>query len=183
MIYEPLVRTGYEWINTIHDSDYEVFASFDGRSRAQTWKPVQVKTGRADHRQAFRRSDFPWLGSHALVLRERAVTALRDVVSRHAEILPLAAADGSSMFVLNVLTIVDALDEERSKTRRLDDGTLLRVTRPYFHESTIRGLDMFRLPLRTSPTYLSQAFIEAAAKAELVGLEFNLAWTPGIGLN
>lgn len=178
MIYEPLVRTEYEWISTLDERDYEIFLSFDGGSRASTWKPVRVRRVRADDRQEFRESDFPWLGSHALVLRQRAVKALGHTIEQCAELLPLETDDEAELFVLNVLRVVDALDEERSSVVRFPSSNrVMRVTRPHFREAVIRGLDMFRLPFRASPTYVSQGFVDAASAANLVGLDFRKVWS------
>lgn len=179
MIYEPLVQTGYEWINTVDDADYEKFLSFDGTSRVANWKPVRVRRVRADNQQDCRESDFPWLGSHALVLREQAVTVLRQLIEPCAEILPLETDDGVKLSVVNVLRVVDALDEERSVIVKFaSSNRIMRVTRPYFREADIRGLDMFRLPFRPSPTYLSQNIVDAASTAGLVGLDFKQVWSP-----
>lgn len=179
MIYEPLVRTGYEWINALDEPDYEVFLSFDGRARAGIWNPVRVRRVRADESQDFRESDFPWLGSHALVLSQRAVKALREIIEPCAELLPLGTEDATELFVVNVLRVVDALDEDRSIVVRFPSSNrIMRVTRPHFREADIRGLDMFRLPFRASPTYLSQRFVDAVAEAKLVGLEFLRVWPP-----
>jgi hypothetical protein len=179
MIYEPLVKSGYEWINAIDAADYEKFLSFDGTSRVDSWKAIPVRRVRADDRQDCRESDFPWLGSHALVLREKAVRALRQLISPFAEILPLETDDGTKLSVLNVLCVVNALDEERSAIERFGSSNrIMRVTRPHFRLEAIHGLAMFRLPFRASPTYLSREFVDAVSGARLVGLEFRPVWPP-----
>ena len=177
MIYEPLVQNGYEWINTLDEADYEIFLSFDGAPRGANWKPVRVRRVRADVHQEFRESDFPWLGSHALVLRQTAVKALVHIIEPCAEVLPLKSDDGTELFAINVLRVVNALDEERSSVIRFPSSNrIMRVTRPCFKEHVIRGLDMFRLPFRASPTYVSQGFVNAVSKAKLVGLDFRRVW-------
>jgi hypothetical protein len=91
-IYEPLVAEGA------------------GKPRAATWKPIAVCRVRADERQAFNLSDFPWLGSDALVVRRAAVDALRDLLDAIGEVLPQSIDDGIELFVLNA-RVIDALDE------------------------------------------------------------------------
>jgi hypothetical protein len=93
MIYQPLVRDGYEWINTEDPADYEVFLSFDGRRHAADWRAVRVRRVRMDDRHACKPSDFPWLGGHALILRTTAVEALRDLLEANGELLPLGTAE------------------------------------------------------------------------------------------
>lgn len=176
-IFEPLVADGYEWVNACDDSDYETFLAFDGAPRGRSWKPVKVRRVRADDRQAFRPSDFPWLGSHALVLRRTAVDALRDVLDAHGETLPLETDDGVELWVFNART-VDALDEAKSSVMRFP-GTnrIMRISKVAFVEKAIRGLDVFRLPHRAASTYVSERFVERVKKAKLRGLEFNLVWS------
>jgi hypothetical protein len=81
-----------------------VFLSLDGSPRASNWKPVPVRSVRADDTQECNPSDFPWLGS-ALVMRRRAVDALRDMVVANGEILPLHTDDDVELYVFNVRAI------------------------------------------------------------------------------
>ena len=178
MIYQPLVSKGYEWINTCDPMDYEVFWSFDGSRRAEKWKPIEVRRVRADKRQEFKASDFPWLGDHALIMRARALEMLRGVLEPHGEILPLTTDDGVKLFVFNVTTVLDALDEDRSSIMRVP-GTqkIMRIRKAAFHASLVRDAEIFRLPHRASPTYVNRRFVDAFNRAGLVGLDFNLVWS------
>jgi hypothetical protein len=178
MIYEPVVHEGYEWINTIEPSDYEVFSSFDGSRRAAEWKPVRVRRVRADEGQPGLASDFPWLGSHALIMRRRAQEALRRMLETHGELLPLATADGVDLVVLNVTTVLDALDEERASIQRFRNSQrIMRIKKVAFQPGLVRGIDVFRLPHRMSATYVSRRFVEASNAAGLVGVDFQPVWS------
>ncbi len=179
MIYEPLVAEGYEWVNCCDDADYEIFWSLDGSSRTKNWKAVKVRRVRADERQAFNASDFPWLGAHALVMRQKTVEALRDMLERSGEILPLATDDGTVLWVLNVTRVLDAIDEQHSEVLRFPgSGRIMRIKSLAFLEPTVRGVDIFRLPHRASSTYVSDRFVKAVQGAGLEGLEFKRVWTP-----
>lgn len=155
MIFEPLVGEGFEWVNASDERDYEVFLTFDGKPRGRTWQPLVVRRVRADERQALKPSDFPWLGSHALVMRRKSVDALRDILDAHGELLPLATEDGVELSVFNA-RVVDALDEARSSVMRFP-GTdrIMRIKTIAFVESAIRNVDIFRLPHRASSTYVT----------------------------
>lgn len=176
-IYEPLVAEGYEWVNCYDDSDYEVFLGFDGSPRAGQWRPVKVRRVRANEKQKFIPSDFPWLGADALVMRRRAVDALWDILVAHGEVLPLATDDNVELFVFNA-RIVDALDEARSAVMRFP-GTnrIMDITQAAFIEPKVRGLDIFRLPHRASSTYVSERFVDRVKTTGLVGLDFNQVWS------
>jgi hypothetical protein len=178
VIYKPMVGEGFEWVNCVNGDDYEIFLSFDGSPRQEHWTPVKARRVRMDERSACYPSDFPWLGTDALVMRRKAVDALRDLLEANGEILPLEDEGGAELFVLNA-RVLDALDEQRSEIVRFPSSDrIMRIKSVAFQESVVRGADIFRLPLRASSTYVSERFIEAVAKAGLVGLEFNNVWVP-----
>lgn len=127
LFYEPLAAEGYEWINCCDGSDYEIFASFDGSPRTALWRPVRVRRVRVDNGSTFKASDFPWLGAHALVFARRSVDILGPLLTSHGELLPLAANDGSELFVLNVTRILDAIDDEHSDVVRFSDGRIMFI--------------------------------------------------------
>jgi hypothetical protein len=107
-----------------------------------------------------------------LILRRRALQALRDIVRPFAEILPVTI-DGDEAWALNVRS-VGALDETRSRLLRFpDSGRIMRVTRPYFVKARIAGVSIFRLPFRASPTYVARQFVEAVDAEKLEGLRFS----------
>jgi hypothetical protein len=172
-----MIREGYEWVNCVNDADYEVFVKFDGSPRVAQWKPVLVRRVQADEHHEFMPSDFPWLGSDALVMRRRAVESLQDILDAHGETLPLATEDGTELFVFNA-RIVDALDETRSSVMKFP-GTnrIMRIKQVAFIASAVRGLDIFRLPHRASSTYVSDRFVDRFNATGLVGLEFIEVWS------
>jgi hypothetical protein len=177
VIYKPMVREGFEWINCVDGDDYETFLSFDGSPRREHWTPVKVRRVRADKDSAFYSSDFPWLGADALVMRRKAVDVLRDLLEAYGEILPLEDEGGVELFVLNARAL-DALDEQRSEIQRFaSSARIMRIKSLAFREPVVRGVDIFRLPHRASAIYVSERFVEAVEKAGLVGLEFNKVWT------
>ena len=176
-IYAPVGAEGFECINTIDDQDYEVFLQFDGKPRKSEWKPVAVCRVRADQYQACNASDFPWLGSHAVVMRRAAVDALRDILDSSGEVLPLSTDDDVELFVLNA-RVIDALDEANSSLMKFP-GTnrIMRIKKVAFVASAIEGADLFRLPHRASSTYVSERFVERVKAAGLHGLVFNKVWS------
>lgn len=175
VIFQPLVTTGYEWVNTIDRNDYEEFLRLDGKLRGEDWRPIAVRRVRADEHQEFRASDFPWLG-FALIMRRSAVDALRDILDRSGELLPLKTDDGTELFVLNAQAI-DALDEGNSTLIRFQGSNrIMRITKPAFIPSAVKDIDIFRLPHRGSPTFVSQRFVDRVEAAGLKGLDFTEVW-------
>lgn len=96
------------------------------------------------------------------------------------EILPLAADDGTELFVLNVTRALDdAIDEEHSKIVRFPGSNrIMRIKSIAFHEAAVRGVDIFRLPQRASATYVSNRFVRAVEMENLKGLTFKEVWAP-----
>lgn len=175
--YEPLVANGYEWVNCVDAKDCEIFNIFDGTPRGKEWRPILVRRVRADDTQDMKESDFPWLGSWAIVMRKTAIDELRIMLDKSGEILPLKTDDGVELSVLNA-QVVDALDEVNSDTMKLPvTNRILLVKKPVFFEERIKDLDVFRLPHRASSTYVSDRFVTRVKKARLRGLIFKKVWS------
>jgi hypothetical protein len=175
-IFAPRSADDFECVNAIDAGDYEVFFGLDGRPRAATWRPIEVRRVPADDRHGCEPSDFPWLGSHALIMRRGAVDALRDILEASGEVLPLSTRDDVELFVLNV-QCVDALDESKSSVLQFP-GTdrIMRLETVAFVGARLEGVDLFRLPHRASSTYVSARFVERVRTAGLRGLVFDEVW-------
>ena len=176
-IFEPRVRPGFEWVLPVHDADHERLWSLDGTPRRATWRPVPVARLAVDDDGAPRaEADLPWLGGHVLVLRERAVAALGPLLERDGELLPLACED-ADLWLFNALTVVDALDEERSELFRFDDGAILDVTRYEFRPDVVAGPAVFKVPqLLRGPLFIGDELATAMSTAGLSGPELVELW-------
>lgn len=181
MIYLPGSADGYEGvICTDDDHGYDYLIEIDGTVCGDSWRPVPVSRyveGR-DNQPA----DFPWLSGHSLAMRRSAVDALRDMLEEGGEILPLATDDGVDLFNFNCTRVIDALDHERSEFWYFDDGRIMFIEAAAFHDSMVRDVDFFKLPtMRVNNIYVGERFIERVREAGLVGLTFELAWSPERG--
>lgn len=175
-IYEPIGSKHFECVNMVDDEDYEVLNRFDGSLLASVWKPLRVRRVRADHRQGFKASDFPWLGSHALVFRSTAVESLGDILRTCGELLPLVDEGGVPLFVLNA-QVIPALNVSESDIEYFPGSTrIMYVAHPKFHPERICGVDLFRTGYRGAPTYVSNHFVERVKASHLKGLDFTLVW-------
>ena len=182
MIFRMMPPDGYEGVICMDDDHgYEYVKEMDGKSCADHWHPVPVK--RYTEGEDNRPSDFPWLVSHALVMRRRAVDALRDMFEAGGEILPLATDDDVELFLLNVTRVIDALDLASSQVWRFPgSGRIGSIDAAAFHEPLVRDVDFFKLPiLRANEIFVGERFIERVQAAGLVGLAFELAWSPERG--
>lgn len=171
--FEPMVMEGYEWLNCVSPADYELFASFDGKARATGWIPVSVRCVRADQRSEQLESDFPWLGAHVLVMRRQAVSALGDLLDAEGELLRLETDRGVELFAFNA-QVRDALDESRSSISRFpSSGRIMRIRSAVLRADALIDADIFRLPHRGGPTYVSQRFVDRVTAGQLRGLRFT----------
>jgi Immunity protein family (Imm11) len=178
-IYVPAVQEGYEWVLPVDEADHEVFDGLDGTPRRQGWRPVPVyrlRTTSAGTPRA--ESDLPWLASHLLVLRDKAVAAL-GVLADYGELLPLSCPD-AELWVFNALRLVDALDGERSTLVRFAGGRIADIQRHAFHPDRVAGVEVFRLPqMPRGWLYLSGDFVDRVQSAGLRGVGFDLVWAEG----
>lgn len=177
IVFEPQLAKGFEYLVPINGEDYELLASLDGKSHGDGWRPIKVRTVRAEEQEALRTSDFPWLASQSLAMRPKAVATLGDILAAHGELLPLESDSGADLFAFNARTI-DALDENRSSLIRFPDtGRIMHINQIALVETRVHEIDIFRLPHRASSTYVSERFVERAEVAGLVGLEFKRVWS------
>ncbi|MGX7828887.1 imm11 family protein [Actinokineospora sp. 24-640] len=177
-VYEPRVQPGYEWVAPELDTDHEVFWSLDGTPLGATWRRLPVVRFASEGRDGGSvEADLPWLGTHVLVLRPRAVDVLGPVLVEHGELLPLACQD-ADLWLFNVLTVVDALDEERSDLVRFDEGNVMEVRSCAFVADRVVGLPVFKVPqlLRWS-LYFGQDFARLITRSGLTGLGLAQVWS------
>ena len=176
-IYTPLGQDGYELCHPVRANDFETIAvATGGTPRHGGWKQIPVTLIRNDETQNLVESDSPWLGSHALIFRARAVKSMGKVLSDFGELLHLACSE-ANVWVYNAARLVDALDESASSVRRFKDGRIMMVERYVFRAAAVRGIDAFKIPhLRVSPTFLSQRFVDRWNESGLKGLEFKQVW-------
>ena len=170
-----------EWVLPVHDGDHEVLWSLNGISRRATWRPMPVARLLVDDEGEPRaEADLPWLGVNVLVLHERAAGLLAPVLERHGELLPLSCPD-AELWLFNVLSVVDALDEENSEMVRFDDGDILDVERYGFRAEAAAGLALFKVPqLLRGPLFVSDEFVDAVEAAGLTGPEFTHLWSSDV---
>lgn len=179
MIYGMMLGENYECVSCVTSEGYAVFRTFQGSPLVENWRPVRVERGPIDDFHPALPSDFPWLTGCELIMRRRAVFALRDMLEAGGEILPLATDDGIALFALNVTRVLDALDEERSVVKRFPDSDgVMSIDEYVFHEDVVRDVPFFKLPHYGSQIYVGEPFRQRVLEAGLVGLEFTLLWSP-----
>lgn len=132
---------------------------------------ILLKYGRFlfNHERRFY-SDFPWLGEHVPFLRKPAVEALGHVLLKYGQLLPVR---GEEVWLFNATTVLDALDHERSHIVYFDDGGILAIERYVFDRGRIGTAEVFKLPMRASPVFVTNSFVKQVRSAGLRGVSFK----------
>ena len=99
------------------------------------------------------------------------------MLEAYGEILPLETTDGIALYALNVTCVLDALDEDGSEIIRFPGShRIMDIRSAVFRDSVVQGVDIFKLPLRASQTYVSDRFVAMVTRKALKGLEFCETW-------
>ena len=171
-VFEPQPAEKYEWCDALTQEDRVALYGLDGVPRGKSWVPISVRMIPSHGANDLVWADTPWQNGTALVFRGSAVQVLGAMLLRCGELLSLRAQDGGELFVFNC-RVIDALDQERSKLMVLKKaGVVLRIEKPVFTRKC-EGLDLFRVALKASPTYVSERFVSAYEAAGLKGMKFK----------
>lgn len=175
-IFRPLPAQNAELAHPLDSEHFETINVLaNGVTRGSSWRPLEFALITEDEGRRLDQVDMPWLGSSALVLKQRAVDALLPILVAHGELLPLTSRP--KLWIFNATHVVDALDEPASDVTRFSSGRIMFVGRYVFKPAPICTLAAFRIPnLRVSPIFLSQAFVDRCVAAQLTGVEFEQVW-------
>jgi hypothetical protein len=159
------------------DDALEFHRQFGGTARlasnwAELWKPFAVIVNSERPGPV---SDFPMLFVGPPIFSERAWQVLSPLIGAEVEALPIAHPRGPH-FAIHVLSIVDALDRERSRIRWSppDNNYISDVEEHVWKPCAVEGHHMFRIPETADiRVYLSEEFRRLVEANGLKGLEFR----------
>ena len=175
-IYEPALTSGWEWALPIDESQNLTIVETFGRPLSATWTPIRMKLIKQDERgRPWKDADMPWMGEHLLVLKPRAASILRDLCLEAGELLPLTCNE-ADLVAWNVTTVVDALDEEKSKVLRFPGGRVMSIKLHHFKPEAVEGLTAFRIPQVRTSIFVGPAFVDRVREAGLTGTRFKEVW-------
>jgi hypothetical protein len=169
-IYELRPDVDYQWLTFCRESDFEVLQRFRGGSIRNEWTPLRVVPITEPQFRDLPAGDFPTLGASP-VFSEHALEKLSDMLPAYGEVLPLKSEEGS-YYVYNVLSVIDALDEGRSKLVRFTGGRVMTIEEYIFVPERVRGTAIFKIPQQLTKVFVSDEFVKRVRDAGLVGFKF-----------
>jgi hypothetical protein len=175
--YEPQPSDGYELCHPIEDEGFETINTLiNGYKRLSSWKKIGMKLIHEDAGKKLKPADSPWLGSHALIFKRKAIECVGYLLKEFGELLPLNSHE-DKVYLYNPTILLDALDEARSSLLRFSDGRIMGINKYEFYPNVIEGMHIFKIPnLRVSPTFVSERFVNFWHESELTGLEFKAVY-------
>lgn len=134
---------------------------------AGTWVPFTVVAG------GKKISDYPCIDLTVPAFSEAAVSTLHEFLVSNGEILPIFSNDGN-FSLYNTITILDAIDLERSKIVWTSEGLIaFRIDECVLHADVLTGNDIFRLRECPANVYVSERFKSAVERSGLRGMKFS----------
>ncbi len=140
---------------------------FDSSPATAWWNPPPV-----DVYPSHERGNFPYLAGHLPVFDARAWLVLGPLLDGHVEALPLWSPqpDWPALFLINVTTVLDCLDEDASDLDRFDD-LILGIGHYALREERIADIPIFRIRgYELTGVFVSPAFRTMVDDHDLRGL-------------
>ncbi len=120
------------------------------------------------------KGDFPCFYGLHTVFSERAFKVLWPLIQSDAQVVPLQCEE-EQLFLIHITRFVDALDLDHSKIQWIIENKLIStVNHHVFFEEKLEGVNIFKVPVHFTWTFVSDAFKEAVEEHDLKGL----LWKP-----
>lgn len=163
----------YDNLIPMREFTVEEIQSFDGRSHLKQWKPLPVK--RMEPEKKLDLSDAP--GFTIPVFSRHALECLKPLIERNIEILPLDFKE-KEYFGINILTVLDAINYEKSIYKTFRDGVRIMAFKKYvFSADIIKDVSLFKITdERTRYAFVSDEFKNIVETNKLSGFKFKLVW-------
>lgn len=120
-----------------------------------------------------------WNAVNMLVFSEKAKGNLEALFKDWVEYIPVKYK-GTTLYMVNILSIIDALDYDNVTFRKQDTGFIVGVEKYSFISSKIKGINVFKVMLngRNYPTeiFVTSEVKKQAEDSKLLGFKFEEAW-------
>jgi hypothetical protein len=144
----------------------------DSRLLGGEWQVPTMEIHNEDEGKRLTYSDAPDTNNSSyFMFRPSAIDALGEMLIENGELLPVDCPE--EVYLYNVTNVVDALDTERTKFKRLDSGRIYMYDCPIFRQSMVCDQAVFRTPQEYKGIiFVTHRFVARWRAAKLKGLEF-----------
>jgi hypothetical protein len=165
---------------------------FRGQPMRAIWRPIEYKVNVVpkERYDGWKYPPSDVYSGRRVIFSRKAVDALYDMLEASGEILPLIfEGKENEYFAYNVLTVSNAVDEEKSEIDRHPDGDFSHILRYEFDPAQTAGLTIFKVWKNKSPrvptshtfisgdVFVTDPFVKRVQEAGLFGFDFDLKWS------
>jgi hypothetical protein len=185
--YQPDIDH-YQMIWIVNPDDSErLTLKFLGKRYPGSWSPIAVAPAREweekglpseqkeylSSRRTLPLADFsPWPSSSEAIFNDRALKVMLPLIEGAIEVLPLEF-EGDRLHLINVISLIDCLDRQRSSIEWLADDIVFRITHYDFKEESLKGQHIFKIPEMLTSIFVSDEFKSRVEENGLQGLSWN----------
>lgn len=174
-IYSVMLDADYTAISYKDKSYYEYIVNgFRGEKMIENWPMIEVKHWFSGEK-ALNGEEADVLSFELIpTFTKKAVDIFKEELEANAEILPLKY-DKFPCFVINVTTVLDCLDEEKSKLV-IRAKRVFRIDKHVFKKG-INYPPIFKISTGSKISiYVTDAFVKKFEENKLTGMIFKLVW-------
>jgi hypothetical protein len=193
-IYELCRIDDVREISWVNDDDISFERKhFRGQPMRAIWRPIEYKVNVVP-KEKYDGWKYPPSDVYGcckkVIFSRKAVEALYDLLEANGEILPLIfEGKENEYFAYNVLTVSNAVDEEKSEIDRRQDGRFSYIKRYEFDPTQVAGLTIFKTWENKAPkvpsshtfvsveVFVTDPFVKRVKEAGLFGFDFRLKWS------
>lgn len=120
-----------------------------------------------------------WNKTGTYVFSEKAKDCLEELIRGCVEFIP-AVFENTTYYIINILSIADAIDYEKAEFQRLSTGLVVGLEKYSFHEERLKGLNIFVTTLngyiQSTEVFVTSEFKKVVEKNKLLGFKFIEVW-------
>lgn len=165
-----------EFLSTKVRSDLFRFDALEKGNRVDDWEAIHMEF--ADEHGVRLGNDMPDFVPYGSVpvFQEHVYEAMRDIWDAHGQILPLRC-EGQTLWAFNVLTTLEALDEQRSEVVYFIGGNKIMDVESYaFDQRVIGDTAIFLDPRLGLPIFVTDRFMNRIEEHGFTGIAPKLIW-------
>lgn len=142
-----------------------------GKSLKENWQPLWIGVEEEDQKDNIQLLDFIWTPTLIPVISSLAKDHLMQSLGSHVEFLPLRwyPDESRELYAMNVLTILDCLDLDKSKLfRSPKTNKILNIDKYVFKSNCVEDVPIFKIP-QSKVILVTDSFIDLIESSDLVG--------------